>query len=271
MWSIDSGFVELRRLGGFEKPWQFAMSSLLTFYDAGKVLWPLALFAISWLGAPIWIAGPGRSRPALRALALLWPASLLLVTFGAVDFASPRYFVPFLAVSSFLLAGIAWLPARRAPVLTSALALVACVVLASRLTATLGAARDPWYYDRAAALVAQHPAVVSFTPMLFAVTGAEPGCGFANPALTYGGFGEAFLLTERTRPFRFSDARLVDCLRANPDLRVLVDWAFYFFTRPGSPLRSYLGGEGSQQRIFFSPEAQDQWNSPELWKMSPFR
>jgi hypothetical protein len=107
--------------------------------------------------------------------------------------------------------------------------------------------------------------------MLFAVSGAEPGCGFANPALTYGGFGEGILLTERTRPFRFSDARLIDCLRANPDLRVVVDWAFYFFTRPGSPLRSYLSGEGSQQRIFFSPEAQDQWNSPELWKMSPFR
>jgi hypothetical protein len=220
---------------------------------------------------PIWIAGPGRSRPALRALAILWPASWLLVNFGAVDFTSARYFVPFLAVSSFFLAGIAWLPARRAPLLTSALALVACVVLASRFNATLGAARDPWYYDRAAALVAQHPTVVSFTPMLFAVSGAEPGCGFANPALTYGGFGEGILLTERTRPFRFSDARLIDCLRANPDLRVVVDWAFYFFTRPGSPLRSYLSGEGSQQRIFFSPEAQDQWNSPELWKMSPFR
>jgi hypothetical protein len=153
MWSIDSGFVELLRHGGIKKPWQFAMSSLLTFYDVPKSLWPLALLAVSLLGVPIWIAGPGRSRPALRALALLWPASLFLVTFGAVDFASPRYFVPFLAVSSFLLAGMAWRPARRAPLLTSAIALVACAVLASRLTATLGAARDPWYYDRAAALV----------------------------------------------------------------------------------------------------------------------
>ena len=106
--------------------------------------------------------------------------------------------------------------------------------------------------------------------MLFAATGAEPGCGFANPALTYGGFGQAFLLTERTRPFRFSDERLVECLRANPDLRVVVDWAFYFFTRPDSSLRSYLRGEGSQQRIYFSSEARDQWNSPGLW-MSPFR
>jgi hypothetical protein len=52
---------------------------------------------------------------------------------------------------------------------------------------------------------------------------------------------------------------------------VVVDWAFYIFTRPGSPLRSYLQGEGSQQRIFFSPEARDQWNSPALWMMSPFR
>jgi hypothetical protein len=106
--------------------------------------------------------------------------------------------------------------------------------------------------------------------MLFAATGAEPGCGFANPALTYGGFGETFLVTERTRPFRFSDERLIACLRANPQTSMVVDWAFYFFTRPGSPLRQYLAGEGSAQRLFFSPDAVEQWDRP-LLRMNPFR
>lgn len=270
MWSIESGFVELGRQTGIQTPLQLAVSSLRTFYDFPRLWWPMALLAVSALGVPVWIAGPARSTPVVRALAVLWPAACLLITFAAVDFTSPRYFVPYLAVSSFLLAGVVWLLARPAPIPAGVAAFAACVVLQSQLSAAVRAARDPWYYERAAKIVAQHPAVVSFTPMLFAATGAEPGCGFANPALTYGDFGETFLGTERLRPFRFSDERLIDCLRANPETQVVVDWAFYFFTRPGSALRTYLRGEGSQQRLFFSPEARDQWNSPELW-MSPFR
>ncbi|MGH7787143.1 MAG: hypothetical protein ACRERC_09785, partial [Candidatus Binatia bacterium] len=122
----------------------------------------------------------------------------------------------------------------------------------------------PWYYGRADWIARQYPAVAAFTPMFFAATGTEPGCGMANPALTYGCYGEALLVTDRTRPFQFTDARLVDCLRANPDMPMVVDFWFYYFTRPGSALRAYLAGEGSGQRLYFSPLALEQWDRPEL-------
>ena len=51
---------------------------------------------------------------------------------------------------------------------------------------------------------------------------------------------------------------------------VVIDWAFYFFTRPGSRLREYLAGEGSAQRLYFSPDAVQQWDRP-LLRMSPLR
>ena len=50
----------------------------------------------------------------------------------------------------------------------------------------------------------------------------------------------------------------------------MIDWAFYFFTRPGSALREYLAGEGNDRRLFFSPQALAQWDRP-LLSMSPFR
>jgi hypothetical protein len=147
---------------------------------------------------------------------------------------------------------------------------IACLALAMHLASTLEASRDVWYYGRSDWIARNHPSVVSFTPMFFAATGAEPGCGFANPALTYGPLGEAWLLTERTRRFRWSDERLLECLRANPETPVVVDWAFYFFTRPGSALRDYLAGEGSAQQLFFSPDALRQWDRPQF-TMNPFR
>ena len=156
------------------------------------------------------------------------------------------------------------------PLAAATAGLALCVVLVRQLTAALGDDRDPWYYGRAGWITHEYPSVVSFTPMLFAATGAEPGCGFANPALTYGGFGETWLLTERTRKFRWSDDRLIKCLRANRDTPIVIDWAFYFFTRPGSALREYLAGEGNDRRLFFSPQALAQWDRP-LLSMSPFR
>ena len=107
-------------------------------------------------------------------------------------------------------------------------------------------------------------------PDIAPATGAEPACDFGNSALTYGSFGESFLLTERTKRFRVSDERLIACLRAHPEIPVIVDWAFYYFTRPGSALRAYLEGEGSAQRLFFSPDAVAQWDRP-LLRMSAFR
>jgi 4-amino-4-deoxy-L-arabinose transferase-like glycosyltransferase len=271
MWSIDSGFTDMRRLTGISTPWQLAVSSFKSFYGFPGTYLPASVFVASLLSIPIWIARCARSRPALLAFIVLWPASYLLLNFVALDFVTPRYFIPFLAFSAFLIGALVWLMAQYVPApAVATLGIVACVALVMRLTSTLGDARDDWYYGRADWITHEYPSVVSFTPMLFAATGAEPGCGFANPALTYGGFGEAWLLTERTRKFRWSDERLLECLRANRQIPVVIDWAFYFFTRPGSAVREYLGGEGSEQRLFFSPPALEQWNRP-LLSMSPFR
>ena len=43
---------------------------------------------------------------------------------------------------------------------------------------------------------------------------------------------------------------------------LVVDFWYYFFTRPGDVVRTYLGGEGSPQRLFFSPQALAQWDQP---------
>src|SRR5690606_4441835 len=157
-----------------------------------------------------------------------------------------RYFIPFWAFAALLASAWLWLAERmlgRRPV--AAAAAVAVLVLGAHFRATLGSDADPWFWGRSHAIAAEHPTIVSFSPIFFAATGARPGCGFGNSALTYGSFGESFLLTERTRRFQFTDERLIACLRADPNLRVVIDWAFYFFTRPGSALRAYLAGEGS--------------------------
>ena len=271
MWSIDSGFSDMRRLTGIGTPWQLAVSSFKSFSEWPGTYGPASLFVASLLSLPIWIGRCARSHRALLAFAVLWPASYLVLNFVALDFVTPRYYVPFLAFSAFLIAGLVSLAQRHVPPLAAATAgLALCVVLVRQLTAALGDDRDPWYYGRAGWITHEYPSVVSFTPMLFAATGAEPGCGFANPALTYGGFGETWLLTERTRKFRWSDDRLIKCLRANRDTPIVIDWAFYFFTRPGSALREYLAGEGNDRRLFFSPQALAQWDRP-LLSMSPFR
>jgi hypothetical protein len=271
MWSIDSGFVEMRRLAGVETPWQWAVATFQSYYQVRTETVPIAVFVGGLLAVPIWVLGCARARPAMQLFAVLWPASYLLLNFVLLDFVSPRYFVPFLAFSAFLFAGWVWLVQRWAPAFAVAgIGVVACVPLVVHLVQVLGSDRDPWYWGRSDWITQNHPKVASFTPMLFAATGAEPGCDFANPALTYGGFGETFLVTERTRQFRFSDERLIECLRANPTMPFVVDWAFYFFTRPGSPLRAYLDGEGKAQLLFFSPDAMERWKEPSI-RMSPYR
>jgi 4-amino-4-deoxy-L-arabinose transferase-like glycosyltransferase len=270
MWSIDSGFADIRRLSQIDTPLQYAFSSLQSFYEYPERRLPLGLLVASLLAIPIWVVGCGRSRPAIQAFAVLWPVSYGALNFLAVDFASTRYFVPFLAFSAFLLSGWVWLAQRRAPLVTTAASIVVGVALLAQLPATLGQKRDPWYYGRAEWITEHHPVVLSFTPMLFAATGAEPGCGLANPALTYGSFGESFLTAPRTKRFRVSDETLVACLKANPEIPVVIDWAFYFFTRPGSRLRQYLAEEARARRLFFSQDALDQWSRPRF-TMSPFR
>jgi 4-amino-4-deoxy-L-arabinose transferase-like glycosyltransferase len=271
MWSIDSGFADLRRLAGIDTPWQLAVRSFVDFYDTDVQILPLALFVLALFAVPIWVVGCARPRPALRAFAVLWPASYLFVNFVALDFVSLRYFVPFVAFSAFLVSGWVWLVQRYVPtVVVGGAAALSTIVLAVGLRPALVRDVDPWYWRRLAEVAQAAPRIVSFSSMLFAATGTEPGCGMANAALTYGGFGEAWLVTERTRRLRWNDERLIECLRADPGTPIVVDWAFYFFTRPGSPLRRYLSDEGSRQRLFFSEDAVLQWDRPQLL-LSPLR
>jgi 4-amino-4-deoxy-L-arabinose transferase-like glycosyltransferase len=271
MWSIASGFDDMRRLLAIETPRQWAALGFRTFFRTRVEPTPVALFALGILAVPIWLLGCARGRPALRAFVVLWPASLLVLNFVLMEFVSPRYFIPFFGFTAFLVAGWVWLAERRLPSWAVAGAVgVACAALSLHFAATLGSDRNAWFWDRTQAVAREHPKLVSFNPIAFAATGTEPACGFANPALTYGSFGEHILATERLRRFQFNDERLIACLRADPELAVVVDWAFYFFTRPGSALRAYLAGEGSGQRVFFSPEAAQQWDRP-LLQMSPLR
>jgi hypothetical protein len=271
MWSIDSGFADLRRMSGIATPRQFAMSSLRGMYEFPDTYGAALLLALSVLALPIWLAWCARDRPALRAFAIAWPLSYVLLNFFGVDFASPRYFIPYLAFSAFLFAGWAWIASRYLPGIVAAVGgVMVCLLLMAQVAPTLHLHEEPWYFARARWITDNHPDVVSFTPMLFAATGAEPGCGFANPALTYGSFGETFLTAERTRRFRTSDDQLIACLRVNPNLPIVIDWAFYFFTRPHSALREYLDDEGAAHRLFFSPEAVEQWDRSGL-TINPFR
>lgn len=271
IWSVDSGFADMRRLGGIETRWQWAVATFKSYYQVRADVVPITIFVGSLLALPIWLARCVRSQPALQVFLVLWPASYLLLDFVLVDFVSPRYFIPFPAFSAFLFAGWVWLAERRVPrPAVAGAAAIACVALAIQFAGTLRSDRDLWYWGRSDWIAHAYPRVVSFNPMLFAATGTEPGCDFANPVLTFGGFGETVLRTERTRRFRFTEDRLIDCLKAHPEMPMVVDWAFYFFTRPGSRLREYLAAEGSAQRLYFSPEAMEQWNRP-LLRLNPYR
>jgi 4-amino-4-deoxy-L-arabinose transferase-like glycosyltransferase len=271
MWSIDSGFTDLRRLAGIDTPWQLAVRSFIDFYDTDVQVVPVTLFVLALLALPVWVLGCARSRPALRAFAVLWPASYLFVNFVGLDFVSLRYFVPYVAFTAFLVSAWVWLLQRFIPpVAVGVAAALAGILLAVGLRPALARDIDPWYWRRLGEVAQAAPTIVSFSSMQFAATGTEPGCGMANAALTYGGFGEAWLVTERTRRFRFDDERLIDCLRADPGMPIVIDWAFYFFTRPGGQLRRYLSGEGARQRLFFSRDAVEQWDRPVL-TMSPLR
>ena len=271
MWSIDSGFTDLRRLSGIDTPRQLAVASFFEFFETRDLWLPIALLVASLLALPIWVLGCARSRPALRAFAVLWPASFFYVNFAGLDFVTARYFIPFLAFSAFLLAGWVWLAQRWIPpTAVAAVGAAAAVLLAIPVRPALTKNIDAWYWERLRWIAAENPGVVSFSPMLFAATGTEPGCGLVNPALTWGQFGETLLQTERARRFRFTDERVIECLRAHPGTPIVIDWAFYFFTRPGSALRAYLAGEGRGQRLFFSPDAITQWDQP-LLRMSPMR
>jgi hypothetical protein len=271
MWTIDSGFNDMKQILGVETPRQWAMINFQTFFLSRVESAPLVIFVLALLAIPVWVFGCARAHPAFRAFLVLWPTSLFLLNFVLMDFASPRYFIPFFAFCAFLVSGWVWLVETYAgPVATAVAGAAAGAVLVGHFATTLGSDGDPWFWGRTHAIAQEHRTVVSFTPIFFAATETEPGCGFANSALTYGSFGENFLATDRVRRFRFSDERLIACLHANRDVSVVIDWAFYFFTRPGSLLREYLAGEGSAQRVFFSPEAVQQWDRP-LLRMSPLR
>ena len=271
MLAIDSGFADMKQMLGIATPFDWAVLSFQTFFLTRIERLPTVLLIAALLAIPLWIGCAVRRRPAMAFFAPLWPLAYVVLNFVVMDFVSPRYFIPYLGFVALLASGWAWLAERIVgPRLAAGAAALAVAALAVHFTTGLGAERDLWFWGRTDWIGREHRRVVSFSPILFAATGAEPGCGFTNPALTYGAFGENFLRTERTQPFRFSDERLIACLRADPDLPIVVDWAFYFFTRPGSALRTYLAGEGSAHRLFFSPESVEQWDRP-LLRMSPFR
>jgi 4-amino-4-deoxy-L-arabinose transferase-like glycosyltransferase len=261
LWSIDSGFPELLGLLRIETPAQWTVFCFKNFWYFPEYWLPMALFVVGFAGIPVWVWRCARDRPALRAFAILWPVACLLTNFVLLDYVSAKYFAPFLTFTAFLLAGVLSPFARRlGPHAGVAATAIACAALAYQLASSLGRQNDPWYYARADWLARQHAHVVSFTPMFFAATGTEPGCGMWNPGDTYGAFGEAILSsTERTRRFQISDQQLIACLRAQPDARLVIDFWYYFFTRPGSALRAYLQGDGSAQRVFFSEQALAQW------------
>lgn len=271
MWSIDSGFADIRRLNGIETPRQWAIFSMGTFYQPRFRWLPVGVLIAGLLAVPLWVARCVRGQRAWQTFVVLWPLSAFIFNFVVLDFISMRYFLPFPAFAAFLVAGWVWWGQQHVSPLAVEVACAAAIgLLFSHCATTFGAVQDPWYRGRLECVAGLHPQVVSFSPMLFAATGTEPGCGFANPALSYGGFGEAFLTTERSRPLRFDDQRLLECLRAHREIPVMVDWGFYFFNRPGSALRAYLDGEGASQRLFFSPDAVRQWNRP-LLEMHPLR
>lgn len=262
LWTIDSGFPELLALLGVATPGQWTWFCFRNFWYVPEHWLPLALFLVSFLGLPMWIA---RARRDVAAFAVLWPLACIVTNFVALDYVSAKYFAPFLAFSAFLLAGVVWWAEERLPARAAVAGGVGvCLALAVYFAWALGRQPDPWYYARAEWLASQHPHMLSFTPMLHAATGTEPACDFDNPADTYGDFGEQIMTAEPVRHFRVSDDRLIACLRANPDLRVVVDFWYYFFTRPGSALRAYLQGEGANRVVFFSQPAADQWNRPTL-------
>jgi hypothetical protein len=269
MWTtIDSGFAEMKTLLGITTPAQWSLNCLENFYEWPRVWLSMGLLAASLLAAPIWLARCGRGRRDLQAFTVLWPASWLVLNFAGVDFVSAAYFIPFVAFSSFLLGALVWQATRYvAPVAAATGVVVLSVALGTHFATALAQHRTVWFYGRAGWITDQYKSVLSFTPMVFAATGTEPGCGFENPALTYQSFGDTFLTGRLTR-FRVSDEQLIACLRAHPEMPIVIDWAFYFFTRPGSALREYLHGEGRERRLFFSPAALEQWDRPML-TMSP--
>ena len=228
---------------------------------------PLVSFVVALAGGiPAWVLGCGRGHRAVRAFAVLWPSAWLVTNFAALDYVSAKYFVPFASFTAFALAGLVW-SLRR--VLSARLAAATCVVVCAALVAyfvaSIGRHLDPWYYRRADWIAQQQPRVLSFSAVYFAATGREPQCGLWNAPDTYGSFGTAILGgAERLRRFRVSDAQLVECLRDHPEVPVVIDFWFYYFTRPGSALREYLHGEGSGRRLFFSPEALAMWDQPAI-------
>jgi hypothetical protein len=262
MWAIDSGMMDMMRASGIETPFEQAMSAAREFYGLPQTCLPAGLLLLSVVGLISWLRRTTRSNTAFVVFLTLWPISSAVLNFAAADFVSPRYFVPYLAFSALLLAGVVATPASSVGrAVTVSAAAIVCAVLAVRLV-TIVRQQDAWYFKQADAIARDHPEVVSFSPIYFAATGTEPGCGFENPALTYGDFGVQFLAAPSLRKFAFSDERIIECLQRNPRMTLLVDLGFYLFNRSGSPLRRYLDGEGANQLLFFSRQDMAQWNQP---------
>src|SRR6185369_8614774 len=149
MLAIDSGFTDMKQILGIATPRDWAVLSFRTFFLTRVDRIPTVLLVLAFLAVPLWIARTVRTRPALAVFAALWPAAYLVLNFAVMDFASPRYFIPYLGFTAFLAAGWAWGIERvGGTVMAAAAAVAATIVLAFHFATTLGADRDLWFWGR---------------------------------------------------------------------------------------------------------------------------
>ncbi|MGH7789711.1 MAG: ArnT family glycosyltransferase, partial [Candidatus Binatia bacterium] len=158
MWSIDSGFGDLRRAAGVETPAQWALVSFKDFQLLPDTPLPLVLSALAVPGMAAWVLRCARGAPAVRAFAVLWPLSYLLLNFVAMDYVSAKNFAPFIAFTAFLLAGLLSVAQRAVPPLAAgAVGLVVCGALAACFATIVAPRADPWYSGRADWIARQYP------------------------------------------------------------------------------------------------------------------
>ena len=95
MWSVASGFEDMRRLAGAESRLQWAVLCFAEFFRFPWTYLPMALFAISVPGAAIWATRLARSRPGLAAFSVAWPLSYVVLNLLLLDFVAAEKFTPF--------------------------------------------------------------------------------------------------------------------------------------------------------------------------------
>lgn len=184
------------------------------------------------------------------AMLVLWPATTLLFSLFVWEPVWDHYFVQYLPPLS-LLAGItlaAGLRARRWAWRAATIPLLAgCTILGH--TQRFG---DPAFYARAREIVAQANGtrVVTFNPLIPAVTGTMPACGLADPLNVFGEHSVIALSPDGPlQRFRVDTNDLIRCLGGEGTM--VIDRYAYWFMEPR--LATYLR-RTSERLVFFTPE-----------------